>query len=438
MQRNNFWSLSLLSLGSLVGGLALGAACEHHESIHEDEVAAVEELHESAGEFFESGEPGEPEGHPPIAIDPDKKQKPDRVAPDAKRKFEQLTELIESDYVDGPLTEDELYTAAIDGVMHRLIQLPEHEINALLSPQDLDHLMSGTKGSIVGVGIMIEMIADSLVIKGTVPGGPAEQSELQAGDRILAVDGKKIKGMPLADVVDMIRGEEGSNVELFVQREADEWTVNVERSVVQVASVESKMLDETIGYVRVNGFSKTTVTDLDAQLAALKEAGMTGLVLDVRNNPGGLLDAAIETADRFLPAGKRVVTIRGRKGEEHKDATETNPWEEIPLVVITGPKTASGAEILASALDEHQRAAIVGERTMGKGTVEAIHDLDGGWALKLSFARFFSPNGEPRHQNGVEPDFEIPTQKEVAKRPLEQVEVTGDPALRAAVQLLAR
>lgn len=436
MKRNNLWSLSLLSLGSLVGGLALGAACEHHESLHEDEAGELVELHEHGA--FETGDAGE---HPPPPIAADahaKKAKPDRVAPDARRKFEQLTELIERDYVDGPLSEDELYTAAIDGVMARLIQLEEHEINAMLSPQDLDHLMSGTKGSIVGVGIMIELIADSLVIKGTIPGGPAETSDLQAGDRILAVDGHKLKGMPLADIVDLIRGEEGSTVELFVQREADEWKVNVERAVVHVDSVESKMLGDTIGYVRINGFSKTTVSELDAQLAALKDAGMTGLILDVRINPGGLLDAAIETADRFLPAGKRVVTIRGRDSEDHEDATQTDPWEEIPLVVLTSPKTASGAEILASALDEHGRAAVVGERTMGKGTVESIHDLDEGWAFKLSVARFFSPEGEPRHENGVVPDFEIPTDMEVVKRPLAQVAAEGDPALRAAMQLLSR
>lgn len=360
------------------------------------------------------------------------------VAPDARESFEEMVELLEAHYVDGALSEDELWTGAIEGVMNRLIQHEHKSINSLLSPDELRELMSGTAGSVVGVGVMIEQVADVLLVKGVIPGGPAADSGLQAGDRILAVDGERLAGKPLVESVHLIRGEAGTDVELFVQRDTEEWTVTIERGVVKVSSVESIMLGDEVGYLRVNSFAKHTTEDVDAHLESLGEAGMRSLILDLRHNPGGLLETALTTADRFLPAGQRIVTVRGRKGEEHTDASETHPWESLPMVVLVGPKTASGAEILAAALDENDRAAVVGEPTFGKGTVEAIHELGNGWALKLSTARFFSPDGEPRQGNGVMPDFVVSGSDGAATVELDAIDVDADPQLRAAIELLSR
>ena len=362
---------------------------------------------------------------------------PDRVAPNAHAAFDEVTELIATHYVDGPLSEDELYTAATEGVLRRLIQLEDHKVNTMLSPEELEHLMEGTRGSIVGVGIMIEELGGVLTVRGLVPGGPALDSGLQVGDRILGVDGQRLTDMNLRESVMLIRGEAGTKVKLFVQRDVDEWDIEIERKQVVVSSVESRNFEDGVGYLRLSGFSKTSGEEVGAHLTALSEGGMDRLVLDLRTCPGGLLETAIEVAELFLEPGKRIVTMKHKDKEEHRDAERLDAeWEKLPLVVLVGPHTASGAEILSGALREHERALIVGQQTLGKGTVEAIHDLSNGWALKLSSARFFSPNGVPRQGNGVQPDIPVvgsdAKPEAVAKLSLEQ-----DLPLRAATELLA-
>lgn len=363
---------------------------------------------------------------------------PGPVAPEARESFDKLVELLEDKYVDGALSEDELWTGAMEGVIARLEQHPKARINALLTPEDLSHLLEGTQGAVVGVGIMIEVVADVLMVKGVIPDGPAAQAGLQAGDRILAVDGTRLKDVPLEESVGMIRGEEGSMVELFVQRDTEEWTVEVERSVVKIPGMDSMMLDDDggVGILQIRSFSKTTPEDVDAHLTKLQDAGMTGLILDLRDNPGGLLETAIATADRFLPTGLRIVTIRGGDSEEHKNAQQQDPWEGMPMVVLVGPHSASGAEILAGALADNDRATIVGEPTFGKGTVEAVHELDNGWAFKLSTARFYSPGGHSPLDGGVMPDFIVASPGEPAA--FEPEALLADPQVRAALKLLEK
>jgi carboxyl-terminal processing protease len=386
----------------------------------------------------EVADPAAPEDRRTAATPPEAAPAPRPIAPDARRSFERMVELVEEHYVDGPLSEDELWTGAMEGVMARLIQLEGAQINALLSPAELGHLLAGTKGSIVGVGIMIELVHDVLMVKATVPGGPAERAGLRAGDRILAIDGRPLAGVPLTETVELIRGAAGTRVELFVQRGAGEWTVPIDRGVVEVPSVEGRSLADGVGYLRIDAFTDGTVAELDRTLDALAADTVRGLVIDLRRNPGGLLEPALETAERFLAPGRRIVTIRGRAAETHHDARRGDRFDEVPLVLLVGPETASGAEILAAALHEHGRAALVGEPTRGKGTVEAIHDLSGGWGLKLSASRFFSPDGSSRQGRGVEPDFRIASPPEALDAMLADVSPQGDPALRAALELLAR
>jgi carboxyl-terminal processing protease len=191
-----------------------------------------------------------------------------------------------------------------------------------------------------------------------------------------------------------------------------------------------------VGYLRIFEFSKSTAEDVAAQLKELRAAGMKSLILDVRNCPGGLLDASIEVTDLFLPAGRRIMTTADRDGnEKHFDTQDDGPFEELPIVAVVGPYTASGAEILTSALQHHGRARVIGTRTMGKGTVESIHELDNGWALKLSISRFSSAAGEPMLGRGVTPDIEIPMSDKPRRGPIGDVNAAADPQLSAALAL---
>lgn len=362
------------------------------------------------------------------------------VIPEAKAAFEELRALIDAKYVDGPLSEDELWTGAMEGVLARLVQMPHHDINKLMSPREHEELLIGTKGQLVGVGVMIEHVAGVIVIRDVIPGGPAEKAGLQAGDRILGVDGQRVEALALPQVVDLVRGPEGSSVELFVQRDIEEWNETVTRGLVEVVSVQGRMLEGEVGYLRISSFSEKTVAELDAELAKLSDAGAKGLVLDLRYCPGGLLDASLEAASRFVPPGQLLLRVEHRKGDdmakEHRSEGE-HPWQGRPLAVLIGPKTASSAEILADALREHDRGLLVGEPTLGKHTVESIHELSGGWAVKLSVGRFVTASGAGEQGVGVRPDITIPAAPDVHKTVrLEELDVAGDPPLATALGLL--
>ena len=369
----------------------------------------------------------------------DKMHAPTRhVAPNGRAMFDEVVKLIEKDYVDGPLSEDEMWTAAAEGVLSRLIQLHDHPVNTLMSPEELAELEVGSRGALVGVGVMIERVADVVVVKGVIPGGPAEAAGIEDGDRILGVDGQRVRDMDLAQVVTKIRGEAGTKVDLFVQRDTEEWTETVTRGEVKVPSVEARMLDEGVAVLRITNFSKTTAPELEQHLAALGDKGMKGLVLDLRHCPGGMLDAALETAEQLLAPGSRILTMRSKNGEEkHIDAQRETPWQKLPVSVVIGKETASGAEILASALAENGRATLIGEQTMGKGTVESVHELANGWALKLSVSRFYSPQGHNRQNVGVRPDILVPSVPDAKWAPLPELEVDDDPQLATAVDLMA-
>lgn len=417
--------------------LLLASACDQPQDAGEAEPTVAER---SADDAEPSGDASQRERHLEHLAKAGAGAAPKavlRTAPGAKAAFTELEQLIRDKYVDGPLSEDALYTAALEGVLDRLIQLPEHRINALLSPEELAELEIGTKGKLLGIGVMIERVADVVVVRDVIAGGPAEAGGLQAGDRILGIDGERLKDLTLPDIVSRIRGAEGSKVELFVQRDIEEWNETLTRGQISVASVNGEMLDEDTGYLNIHSFSEETAAQLDATLAKLTEAGMKSLVLDLRTCPGGLFQSSLEAGSRLLPAGARIVTVKDAEGEETHHVSEGEfAAQKIPVVVLIGKYTASGAEILAAAIRENDRGVLVGEQTMGKGTVESIHELDNGWAVKLSIMRFFSPQGESPQSVGVAPDIRVPA-GDKAKRHEAGLDPAVDPQLGAALEVLS-
>ncbi len=262
---------------------------------------------------------------------------------------------------------------------------------------------------IVGIGVEIKADERGMLISKALPGGPAAQAGLQSGDLIESIDGHKVTGASLDSAVDLITGPSGSQITLGVRRDERLAEVKLVRRRVEVHSVsEVKMLDDTVGYIKLDKFAQNSSEECDKALWDLYRQGMKSLVIDVRGNPGGLLTTAIQLSNKFIPAGT-IVSTRGRDASDdmveyaHRDRT----WK-TPLVVLVDENSASASEIFAAAVQENGRGMIVGCRTYGKGTVQThfpLQTVQG--TLRLTTAKFFSPNGREMAGAGVEPDVHV-------------------------------
>jgi carboxyl-terminal processing protease len=359
---------------------------------------------------------------------------PVRAMPQARAAFDEITALVSARYVDGGFDEEALWTAAAEGVLAKLIQSSAHPVNQLLSPDELGELEAGVKGRLSGIGVVIEKQGEVLVVRDALKGGPAARAGMIAGDRILGVDGERVAAVDLPTVVGKIRGAKGTKVELFVQRDTEEWTVPVVRDDIEVPSVEARTLADGVGYLRIGAMGQSTAEHLDAALAGLRHDRVASLVIDLRGCPGGWFEAATAVAERFVPAGAELVRVRDRDGhDESITARSAGAWMGTPMVVLVGADTASGAEVIAAALREHANATLVGAPTVGKTTIESIHKLSNGWALKLSEKRFVLADGS---KGSVRPDVPIvPTERERAPA-MDAIDPSNDPPLATAIELL--
>ncbi|MGQ9505867.1 MAG: S41 family peptidase [Thermogutta sp.] len=284
--------------------------------------------------------------------------------------------------------------------------------SAYLTPGQLSELYSQIEGNFVGLGIELRPQVDALVVLRVIPGSPAEKSAISPGDRIVAIDGQSVTELSPNRAADQLKGPEGSQVSLTILGKDDRpRQITVRRTRVEVPSVaDVKMIDQElkIGYFRLLSFQRTTATDVATALRDLSQQGLASLIIDLRGNPGGLLGAAVETADLFLRQGV-VVSTRGRNPQENLvyNAHDAGTWT-IPLVVLIDRESASAAEIFAGAIQDQGRGTIVGTSSYGKGSIQGIFPLNrGDSGLRLTTARFFSPQGRPYAGRGVIPDIRV-------------------------------
>ncbi len=322
--------------------------------------------------------------------------------------------------------EDDLIRGAIEGMLSSLDQYSTY-----FGPEQMAELKQATSGKYGGIGIEIGMKDGWLTVISPIEGTPAFHAGLLAGDRIIEIEGETTKGMSLIDAVKKLTGKPGSKVQLTVQHElqAKKSTVTLTRDIIKIVSVKGwrrnknngweYMIDpaEKIGYVRITKFTPETAGNLDEAIKKLESRGMKGMILDLRFNPGGLLEAAVEVADRFLREGV-IVSTKGRWSQKNEsEAKAEGTYRDFPLVVLVNRYSASAAEIVSGALRDHKRAVVVGERTFGKGSVQNVISLEGGQgAIKLTTAYYYLPNGTCIHRSdraketdkwGVEPLIEI-------------------------------
>jgi len=295
-------------------------------------------------------------------------------------------------YVDSVET-DSLYMRALNGMLESL-----DPYSQLLTPSDYKDLRIHTQGNYEGLGIQIDVRDDLLTIVAPIEGTPAYQQGLLAGDRILEVDGVSTRGWSQDKAVTELRGPKGSSVTLTIGREGrdDTFPVTITREPITLSSVPySFMVRDGIGYVRFRQFSERGREEIRQAVRDLEKEGLRGLILDLRNNPGGLLDQAIDVTDLFLPKGAEIVSTRGRMNEADRTyaARDNDDFSTHPTIVLVDRASASASEILAGALQDHDRALIVGQATWGKGLVQSLFPLDDGYFLKLTTARYYTPSG---------------------------------------------
>jgi carboxyl-terminal processing protease len=313
------------------------------------------------------------------------------------------------------------------------------EYSGFLTGNQLDEVFSQIEGNFVGLGVELKSESQSLLIVNVIDGGPAHQAGMTSGDRIIAVNGQTVAETTPDSAADMLKGEEGSFVDVVIERSGGEKrNMRLTRRRVEVPSVENvRMLDSSagVGYLKLTSFQKTTSRDIDAALWALHRQGMRVLVIDLRGNPGGLLTSSVEIADKFLKDGA-IVSTRGRSASEDYDyrAHSAGTWG-IPLIVLIDAESASASEIFAGAIHDQRRGVIVGQRSFGKGSVQGIFPLQGANAgVRITTAKFYSPSGQPISKRGVSPDVVVQS----VARPLPSGELLSadtDPVLKAGLQV---
>jgi carboxyl-terminal processing protease len=336
------------------------------------------------------------------------------ISPTDARLLAEVIGRIHEDYVDR--TDDrELMSNAIRGMVG---ELDPH--SAFMDADEFEDLRIATEGNYSGIGVEVTLESGLIVVIAPIDGSPAARAGIRPGDTILAIEGRAIRDQKLGEAIAGIRGEPGTVVNLTIGREmvAQSLEFSIERALVSVHSVRFEMLEPGYGYLRISQFSETTGPDIGGALRELQRlAGgrLRGLVLDLRNNPGGVLDAAVEVSDAFLERGV-IVSAEGRSKESdfRMEAGAGDLVHGTPIAVLVNEGSASAAEIVAGALRDNGRAKLLGQKTFGKGSVQTVMPLADGQALKLTTSRYFTPSGASIHERGLEPDVPLPAQQVVA------------------------
>jgi len=323
------------------------------------------------------------------------------------RTFTEIFGRIKKDYVE-PVSDKKLLEDAVKGM---LTGLDPH--SAYLDAEEYQELKEGTSGQFGGLGIEVTMENGFIKVVSPIDDTPAQKAGIKAGDLIIKLDDKPVKGMTLTEAVKHMRGEPDSKIDLLVVREGVEkpLKITITRAIIKVKSVKSRMIEKNYGYIRISSFQSGTGEALKEALANLKKenkGNLKGLVLDLRNNPGGVLNAAVEVSDAFMKSGLIVYT-EGRiaNSQMRFSAAPDDLIDGAPIVVLINAGSASASEIVAGALQDSKRAIIMGEKSFGKGSVQTILPTNTGSAVKLTTARYFTPSGRSIQAKGIEPDVAL-------------------------------
>jgi carboxyl-terminal processing protease len=314
----------------------------------------------------------------------------------------ELQEFLKNNYVK-EVKDLTLLKGAVKGMVESL----EDPYSEYFTPESFKAFNENTSGNFEGIGVVITTREKIITVVSVLEGTPAELAGMKPGDKIVEIDGNDVKGLSTAEAASRIKGDEGTNVSLGVVRDGESQLLkfNITRGIIRINPIESKILGHGIGYLKIAEFNENTVENLDKALISFKKGGVVGVVLDLRNNPGGFLDQAVDVASRFVPEGP-VVHLVSRDGRVQTFLSKSQPYQ-FKLAVIVNGGSASAAEILAGAIKDREAGVLVGEKTFGKATVQSTLNLGVLGGIKLTVARYTTPNGTDINKTGIIPNVEV-------------------------------
>lgn len=319
-------------------------------------------------------------------------------------KLEKTYELLQGNYVHK--VDDE---KLIDGAIRGMVEALEDPYSEYMDPESAEQFMSSLESSFEGIGAEVTMQDGKVTIVAPIAGSPAEKAGLRPNDKVLSVDGDKLEGLTLTESVAKIRGPKGTDVELEVLRagSTSPQKVTVKRDEIPLETVDSEMLDGKIGNIRLSNFAEKTADDFAKQLSQLEDQGLQGLIIDVRGNPGGYLQAVVDISNQLVPGGEPILWTEDRNGNKEATRSKLKDPKSYPIVILIDRGSASASEILAAALKEAGGYTVVGETSFGKGTVQTTTDFSDHSNLKYTIAKWLTPDQNWIHEKGVKPDIEV-------------------------------
>ena len=343
--------------------------------------------------------------------------------------FGEVLEKINREYID-EINQSESMDSAINGLLQSL-----DPYSSYMSPEILEEMQTETSGEFGGLGIEVSMEAGVVKVISPIDDTPASKAGLKAGDYIVKINDTQVQGKSLSEAVDLMRGPVGSSIELTVRRRGEKkaLTFNITREIIEIQSVKSELLEENIGYIRLTSFNENSSDQIEKQIKKLKKnKNLNSFILDLRNNPGGLLNQAIRISDFFLENGEIVSTKSRKKSDNRKwFAKKGDITDGKTLLVLINYGSASASEIVAGALKDHKRAIVVGENSYGKGSVQSIIPLKNRGAIRLTVAKYYLPSGKSISEVGVRPDIEVNEEGDDFK-----IKTDTDNQLNYAIKLL--
>ena len=347
--------------------------------------------------------------------------------------LDQYRRIIDKYYL-GDIDEEKLKEGAISGYIEGL----GDEYTEYISKKDMADYMADTMGNFVGVGIYMVQDTETnrIMVLSPIKGGPAQKAGLQPGDYIISVDGVEYSGQQMTEASNNIKGEEGTTVKIEILRGNETLNFELTRENIKVNPVEGEVLEDDIGYITFSSFDEGTADEFKSKFEELQGQGITSLIIDLRNNGGGIVDEALNIANYILDKDSVILYEVNKSNEEEVEKTTDDPIINMPIVVLTNGNTASSSEILAGALKDHGKATIVGTKTYGKGVIQQIITLSDGSGLKITSEKYLTPNRTEINKVGIEPDEEVELPDSVTN--VLNVERSEDTQLQKAIEVLNR